>query len=138
MMQRFIAAFITILLTGLVAACTDTGSNVAAKTAGHIEGQWKSESITRQGTHSAKFNGDGTCYFRESGSEQVSCKWTEPGQGQTKIAITFSGKSDVAFASVDGNRLFVNEPTRETVFIRDEIHFLDASVRQLLTGWGAQ
>lgn len=138
MMQRFIAAFTTILLTGLIAACTDPGSNVAAKTARGIEGQWKSESITRQGTTTAKFNGDGTCYFRESGGEQVSCKWTEPGQGQTKIIITFPGRGDVSFASAEGDRLFVNEPARETVFIRDEVQFLGASVRQLLTGRATQ
>ena len=138
MTKRFAAAFTAIILAALIAACTDNGSNVAAKTAGHIGGQWKSESITRQGTTTAKFNADGTCYFRESGGKQVSCKWTEPGQGQTKIVITFSGRSDVAFASVDGNRLFVNEPTRETLFVRDEVQLLGTSVRQLLPNWGVR
>ena len=138
MMQRFIAAFTTIPITCLIAACTDAGSNVAAKTARDIEGQWKSESITRQGTTTAKFNGDGTCYFRESGGEQISCKWIKPGQGQTKIVITFPGKNDVAFASAEGDRLFINEPARETFFVRDEVQFLGASVRQLLTGWATQ
>ena len=138
MTKRLITACANILLTGLVAACTDAGGDVRAKTAQHIVGKWKSESITRQGSITAKFNGDGTCYFHESGGEQLSCNWTGPGQGQTKVVITFPGKSDVAFASAAGDRLFIHEPARETFFVRDEVQFLGASVRQLLTGWATQ
>jgi len=138
MTKRFITACANILITGLLAACTDAGRNVVAKTAGRIEGQWKSESITRQGTTTAKFNADGTCYFRESGGEQVSCKWTGPGQGQAKVMITFPGRNDVSFASAAGDRLFIHEPARETIFVRDEIQLLGTSVRQLLPNWTAQ
>lgn len=134
MTKRFITAFTAIILADLIAACTDAGGNAGAKAARHIVGQWKSESITRQGTITAKFGRDGTCYFRESGGEKLPCNWTEPGNGQTKIGITFPGKSDVAFASAEGDRLFVNEPARETFFVRDEIPLLGPSLRQLLHG----
>ncbi len=135
MTQRFITAFTTIILTNLIAACTDSGGNLGAKTVQNIVGQWKSESVTRQQTITAKFSGDGTCYFRESGGEQLACNWSGPGpgNGQTKIAITFPGKSDVSFASPVGDRLFVNEPARETLFVREESQLLDP-LRQLLSG----
>ena len=135
MTKRIVTACATIILTALIAACTDTGGNVRAKTAQHIVGKWKSESITRQGTITAKFNADGTCYIRESEREPLSCNWTEPGIGETRIAITFPGKSDVAFASAIGDRLFIHELARETFFVRDEVQLLGTSVRQLLTGW---
>ncbi len=132
MTKRFITVFITILLADLIAACTDAGGNASAKIAQHIVGEWKSESVTRQGTITAKFSADGTCYFRESGGGKLSCNWTAPSDGQARIAITFPGKSDVSFASSVGDRLFINEPARETFFVRDEIQFLGPSLRQLL------
>ncbi len=138
MTQRFIAAFTTLGLATLIASCTDAGRDVAAKTAQDIVGKWKSESITRQGTITAKFSENGTCYFRESGREEESCNWTAPGSGQTKIVITFPGKSEAAFASAVGDRLFVSEPARETFFVRDEVQLLGASVRSLLPGWKIQ
>ncbi len=84
-----------------------------------IVGDWKSGSITRLGTITAKFRRDGTCYFRENGGEPLPCKWIEPGNGQTRIEVSFPGRSDAAFASLAGDRLFVNEPGRETLFIRE-------------------
>ncbi|MBI2290444.1 MAG: hypothetical protein HYU73_08945 [Betaproteobacteria bacterium] len=138
MTKGFAAAFTAIILTHLVAACTDAGGDVAAKTARRIVGGWKSESITRQGTITAKFSADGTCFFRESGGKQLPCNWTAPSDGQTRIAITFPGKSDVSYASAVGDRLFVHEPGREIFFVRDEIQLLGDSVRQLLPNWSAQ
>ena len=137
MTKRFAAAFTAIILMDLIAACTDAGGD-AAKTAQPIVGEWKNESITRQGTITAKFSADGTCYFRESGGKELSCNWTAPGDGQTKVAITFPGKSDVSFATAVGDRLFVHEPAREIFFVRDEIQLLGTSVRQLLPSWGPQ
>ncbi len=106
------------MIAVLVSACTDQWHGIAAKTDPRIVGDWKSESLTRLGTTTAKFRGDGTCYFRESGGERLSCNWSGPGNGQTRIAVTFPGKSDVSFAIIAGDRLFVNEPGRETLFIR--------------------
>ena len=137
MRKRFAAAFTAILLVDLIAACTDAGSD-AAKTAQPIVGEWKSESITRQETITAKFSADGTCFFRESGGKKSPCNWTAPSDGQSRIAITFSGKSDVSFATAVGDRLFVQEPAREISFVRDEIQLLGTSVRQLLPNWSAQ
>ncbi len=135
MTKRFTAAFTAIVLANLVAACTDPAGDVAAKTAQRIVGEWKSESITRQGTITAKFSADGTCYFQESGGTKLSCNWTAPSDGQTRIAITFPGKGDVSFATAEGDRLFVHEPARVTLFVRDEIRLLGGSVRQLLPDW---
>ena len=135
--KRFAAAFTAIILADLVAACTDAGGD-AAKTSQRIVGEWKSESITRQGTLTAKFNADGTCFFRESGGTQLPCNWAVPGAGQTRIAITFPGKSDAAFGTAEGDRLFVHEPARVTLFVRDEIRLLGTSVRELLPSWGPQ
>lgn len=136
MTKRFAAAFTAIILVDLVAACTDAGGD--AKTAQRIVGEWKSESITRQETITAKFSADGTCFFRESGGTKLPCSWTAPGDGQSRIAITFPGKSDVSFATTVGDRLFVHEPAREIFFVRDEIQLLGASVRQLLPNWASQ
>ncbi len=138
MTKGFAAAFTAIILADLVAACTDAGGDVAAKSAQRIVGGWKSESITRQGTITAKFSADGTCFFRESGGKQLPCNWTAPSDGQTKIAITFPGKSDVSFASAAGDRLFIHDPAREIFFVRDDTQLLGASVRQLLPGWATQ
>lgn len=134
MTTRFVTAFTPIILTGLLAACTDAGGNIAAKTAQQIVGQWKSESVTRPGIITATFKGDGTCYFRESGGGPLSCNWTDPGNGQAKIAITFPGKNEVSFASATGNRLFVHEPAREILFVREDVPLLGDSLRQLLHG----
>jgi len=137
MTKRFAAAFTAIILMDLIAACTDAGSD-AAKTAQSLVGEWKSESITRQETITAKFSADGTCFFRESGGNKLSCRWTAPGDGQSRIAITFPGKSDVSYATAVGDRLFVHDPAREIFFVRDETQLLGTSVRQLLPNWTAQ
>ena len=137
MTKRFATAFTAIILMDLIAACTDVGGD-AAKTAQPVVGEWKSESITRQETITAKFSADGTCFFRESGGKKVSCNWTAPSDGQSRIAITYPGKSDVSYATAAGGRLFVHDPAREIFFVRDEIQLLGTSVRQLLPNWAAR
>lgn len=137
MTKRFAAAFTAIILMDLIAACTDAGGD-AAKAAQSIVGAWKSESITRQGTITAKFSADGACFFRESDGTQLPCSWTAPSDGQSRIAITYPGKSDVSYATAAGDRLFVHDPAREIFFVRDEIQLLGTSVRQLLPNWTAQ
>ncbi len=111
--------------------CVQSWIIAAPETGERVVGAWKSYSLTKFGATTAEFRGDGTCRFRESGGEQFSCKWTELGHGQIKIAIIDPGKSDVFFASaVGGDRLYVNEPGREPNFVRAESKF--AYERQLL------
>ena len=122
--NRYFRAFTAIVLAALIAACTDQANVVGATTVQNIVGQWKSESITRQGTLAAKFSDDGTCHVRESGGTELPCTWTRPGDGQARIAITFRGRSDASYASVSGDRLFISEPSREYSFTREEYKIL--------------
>ncbi len=138
MMSRLIATIAAMTLGCLVAACTEEGGKIAAKTAPQIVGEWKSESVTRQGTITAKFSEDGTCYLRESGGAQQPCTWTGPGSGQTKIAINFPGKSEASPASLDGDRLSIHEPGRDTLFIRNASYKFLESLRPLLFGDAAK
>lgn len=133
-MKRLITALAAIPLACLIAACTDEGGKIAAKTPPILVGEWKSESVTRQGTITAKFSEDGTCYFRESGSAQLRCTWTGTGSGRTPIAINFPGKSEASYASLDGDRLSIHEPGRDTVFIRAAGYKFLESLRPLLFG----
>ncbi len=136
MMSRLIVAIAAMTLACLVGACTEERGNVAAKTPPNLVGEWKSESVTRQGTITAKFSEDGTCYLRESGGAQQPCTWT--GGGQTKIAINFPGKSEASPASLDGDRLSIHEPGRDTLFIRNASYKFLESLRPLLFGDAAK
>ncbi len=120
-----------VVLALILLLCAQSWINAAPEAGGRVVGAWKSYSLTNFGSTTAEFRGDGTCRFRESGGAQFSCKWTELGQGQIKIAIVDPGKSDVFFASaVGGDRLYVNEPGREPSFVRADSKF--AYERQLL------
>ena len=133
MMGRLIAAVVAMTLAVLVAACTEERGNVAAKTEQHVVGEWKSESVTRQGTITAKFREDGTCYIRESTGAQQSCTWTALAPGQSRISITVQGRSEATHASLDGDRLFINEPGRDTYFARETGYKLLSSLRPLFS-----
>ena len=104
--------------------------NTAPITGERVVGAWKSYSLSKFGTTTAEFRGDGTCRFRETGGAQFSCKWTDQGHGQIKIVVIEPGRSNVFFAGTVGDRLFVNEPGREPSFVRAESKF--AYDRQLL------
>lgn len=120
----------TILLAVVLLLWAQSWYNTAPMTGERVVGAWTSYSLSKFGTTTAEFNGDGTCRFRESGGERFSCKWTDQGHGQIKIVVVEPGKSDVFFAGTVGDRLYVNEPGREPNFVRVESKF--AYDRQLL------
>ncbi len=122
--------FTPIVLALILLVCTQGWNDTAPNTGERVVGAWKSYSLAKFGTSTAEFHGDGTCRFREHGGEQFSCKWTDLGHGQIKIAVIERGKSDVFFAGMVGDRLYVNEPGREPNFVRTDSKF--AHERQLL------
>jgi len=120
----------TIVLAVALLLWAQSWYNTAPMTGERVVGAWTSYSLSKFGTTTAEFSGDGTCRFRESGGERFSCKWTDQGHGQIKIVVVEPGKSDVFFAGTVGDRLYVNEPGREPNFVRAESKF--AYDRQLL------
>lgn len=123
MSKTFWSDLVPVALGLILLVYAQSWINTAPNTGERVVGAWKSYSLTKFGTTTAEFHGDGTCRFRESGGEQFSCKWTELGHGQIKIAISEHGKSDVFFASTVKDRLYVNEPGREPSFVRAESKF---------------